>query len=156
MRITEVSQDCIDLVKKFEGFSAKPYLCPAKVPTIGYGTTIYPNGQRVRLTDKPITEAEARDILKHELNEFAKRVDAITIDTINQAQFDALTSFAYNIGAGALRTSTLLKRVNANPNDKNIKSHFMKWVNANGKVLNGLVNRRQAEADLYFKQWTLK
>jgi lysozyme len=104
------------------------------------------------LTDKPITEVEARNILKHELNEFAKRVDSITIDTINQAQFDALTSFAYNIGAGALRTSTLLKRVNSNPNDKNIKSHFMKWVNANGKVMNGLINRRQAEADLYYKK----
>ena len=152
MRITAVSDDCVDLVKKFEGFSSKPYLCPAKVPTIGYGTTIYPNGQRVRLTDKNITEKEAKDILKHELNEFSKRVDAITVDTINQSQFDALTSFAYNIGTGALRTSTLLKRVNAKTDDKNIRSHFMRWVNANGKPLNGLINRREAEADLYFKQ----
>ncbi len=90
MRITEVSQDCIDLVKKFEGFSAKPYLCPAKVPTIGYGTTIYPNGQRVRLTDKPITEVEAKDILKHELNEFAKRVDAISIPLATTSTMNAI------------------------------------------------------------------
>lgn len=151
MRITSVSQDCIDLVKMFEGFSSKPYLCPAKVPTIGFGATIYPNGQRVRLTDKNITEKEAEEILAHELKEAAKRVDALTIDTVTQHQFDALVSFAYNVGSGALKTSTLLKRVNTNPNDKNIRAQFMRWVNANGKQLEGLVNRRKAEADLYFK-----
>jgi lysozyme len=151
MRITTVSQDCIDLVKRFEGFSSKPYLCPASVCTIGYGTTIYPNGRRVRLEDKSLTEKEAEDILKHELNEFGKRVDSMTIDSINQAQFDALTSFAYNLGANALKGSTLLKKVNANPSDPSIRNEFRKWVNAGGKTLKGLVLRRTAEADLYFK-----
>ncbi len=150
-KITTISDKCIDLVKSFEGFFSKPYLCPAKVPTIGYGTILYPNGKKVTLQDKPCTEAEAIEWMRYELNQKAKEVDAMTTDAVTQHQFDALVSFAYNCGSNALKGSTLLKRVNSNPTDPTIKDAFMMWVKANGKTLKGLVRRREAEAALYFK-----
>ena len=150
MKITEISDACIDLVKSFEGFFSKPYLCPANVPTIGYGTIIYPNGKKVTLQDLPIDEKKAIEFMRFELNQKAKEVDAMTTDAVNQRQFDALVSFAYNCGSGALKGSTLLKRVNANPSDPTIIDAFLMWTKADGKTLNGLVRRRKAEAKLYF------
>jgi len=150
MRIQKVSQSCIDLVKEFEGLSLKPYLCPAQVPTIGFGLTMYPNGTRVRIIDKPITEKEAELYLHEELNKFGKQVDSFTRDDLTQSQFDALTSFCYNLGGGNLKSSTLLKKVNLNPQDPTIKAEFLKWNKAGGKVLAGLTRRREAEAALYF------
>lgn len=150
MKITEISDACINLVKSFEGFFSKPYLCPAKVPTIGYGTILYPNGKKVTLQDKPCTEAEAIEWMRYELNQKAKEVDAMAIDAVNQHQFDSLVSFAYNCGSNALKNSTILKRVNANPNDPTITDAFMMWVKADGAILQGLVRRRKAEAALYF------
>jgi len=150
MKITEISDACINLVKSFEGFFSKPYLCPAKVPTIGYGTILYPNGKKVTLQDKPCTEAEAIEWMRYELNQKAKEVDAMAIDTVNQHQFDSLVSFAYNCGSNALKNSTILKRVNANPNDPTITDAFMMWVRAGDEILQGLVRRRKAEAALYF------
>ena len=150
MKITEISDACINLVKSFEGFFSKPYLCPAKVPTIGYGTILYPNGKKVTLQDKPCTEAEAIEWMRYELNQKAKEVDAMAIDTVTQHQFDSLVSFAYNCGSNALKNSTILKRVNANPNDPTITDAFMMWVKCDGAILQGLVRRRKAEAALYF------
>ena len=150
MKITEISDACIDLVKSFEGFFSKPYLCPAKVPTIGYGTILYPNGKKVTLQDLPIDEKKAIEFMRFELNQKAKEVDAMTSDAVTQHQFDALVSFAYNCGSGALKGSTLLKRVNANPSDPTIIDAFLMWTKADGKTLNGLVRRRKAEAKLYF------
>jgi len=150
MKITEISDACIDLVKSFEGFFSKPYLCPANVPTIGYGTILYPNGKKVTLQDLPIDEKKAIEFMRFELNQKAKEVDAMTTDAVNQRQFDALVSFAYNCGSGALKGSTLLKRVNFNPQDLTIIDAFLMWNRANGKVLNGLTRRRKAEAKLYF------
>lgn len=150
-KITEISDSCIDLVKSFEGFFPKPYLCPANVPTIGYGTIMYPNGRKVTLQDPAISESKAIEYMRYELNKKAKEVDAMTTDSVNQNQFDALVSFAYNCGSNALKNSTLLKRVNSNPNDKSITDAFLMWVKADGKTLSGLVRRRKAEAALYFK-----
>lgn len=152
MKVTTISDECIKLVKEFEGFFSKPYLCPANVPTIGYGTIIYPNGKKVTLQDKPCTELEAIEWMRFELNQKAKEVDAMTTDSVNQYQFDALVSFAYNCGSNALKNSTLLKRVNINPNDPTITDAFLMWNKANGKVLNGLTRRRKREAELYFKK----
>ena len=149
MRIQKVSQSCIDLVKAFEGLSLKPYLCPANVPTIGYGLTLYPNGVRVRMTDRVISEREAELYLHEELNKFGKIVDSFTRDDITQHQFDALTSFCYNVGGGNLKSSTLLKKVNANPLDPTIKAEFLKWNKGGGKVLDGLTRRRKSESTLY-------
>jgi lysozyme len=89
--------------------------------------------------------------LHEELNKFGKQVDSFTRDDLTQSQFDALTSFCYNLGGGNLKSSTLLKKVNLNPNDPTIKAEFLKWNKAGGKVLAGLTRRREAEATLYFK-----
>lgn len=151
-KITNASSNCINLVKKFEGWSAKPYKCPAGIPTIGYGNTFYENGTKVSMNDPAITEERGIELLKHELHKFAKYVDSYCRDDINQFQFDALVSFCYNLGPANLKNSTLLKKVNANPTDPSIRDEFMKWTKAGGKVLKGLVTRRTAEADLYFSK----
>jgi lysozyme len=140
------------MIKSFEGFRGTPYKCPAGIPTIGYGATFYPNGKKVTMTDAAITEEQATDLLAHMLVSFEKYVDSYCIDTITQNQFDALVSFTYNLGPANLKASTLLKKVNTNPNDESIKLEFLKWVKAGGKTLKGLVRRREAEANLYFKK----
>ena len=149
MRVTKISQKGIDLVKQFEGYSEKVDKCPAGIPTVGYGLTIYPNDQRVKMTDPPMSLKLAELYLHEELNKFAAKVDSFTRDDITQNQLDALTSFAYNLGAKALQDSTLIKKVNANPLDPTIQKEFMKWVNAGGRKLEGLVRRRAAEWELY-------
>jgi lysozyme len=162
----QVNKDTVDLVKSFEGFFKDAYLDPVNIPTIGYGTIQYPpyylKGRRVRVGDPTITEAQAVDFMMYELNQKAADIEnnhLITKD-VTDNQFGALVSFAYNVGtdidsddiAEGLGDSTLLKKVNADPNDPTIRTEFMKWVNAGGKKLNGLVRRRGAEADLYFKK----
>lgn len=146
----QASQKGLDLIKRFEGFRSKPYLCPAGVPTIGYGSTYYQNGVKVKLTDLAISEEAAEQLLKVNLVHYERGVDSMTKDHINQTQFDALVSFAYNVGLVNYKNSTLLKRVNADPNDPDIEKQFMRWVRAGGKVIKGLIVRRNAEAALYF------
>ena len=151
-KITKTGTAGIELIKKFEGFMSKPYKCPAGIPTIGYGATFYPGGKKVTMADKAITEVEATELLASMLTKFEQYVDSYCIDTITQNQFDALVSFCYNLGPNNLKSSTLLKKVNLNPNDETIRAEFMKWTKAGGKVLKGLTLRRTAEADLYFKK----
>ena len=146
----QASQKGLDLIKRFEGFRSKPYLCPAGVPTIGYGSTYYQNGVKVKLTDPAISEEGAEQLLKVNLVHYERGVDSMTKDHINQNQFDALVSFAYNVGLVNYKNSTLLKRVNADPNDPDIEKQFMRWVRAGGKVIKGLIVRLNAEAALYF------
>lgn len=150
MKVTKASQKGLDLIKRFEGLELKPYKCPAGIPTIGYGNTYYPSGSKVKLTDPTITKEKAEELLKFLLGSYEKSVDSFCRDDISQNQFDALVSFAYNCGVNNLKSSTLLKKVNANPNDPTIKAEFLKWNKASGRVLAGLTKRRQAEADLYF------
>jgi len=139
------------LICEFEGLKLKPYLCSAKIPTIGYGNTYYPNGKRVTLLDEPITKEYAFEMFKSIADKFAKRVDDMVVKEVNQNQFNALVSFAYNVGTGAFATSTLLKKVNNNPNDATIKNEFLKWTKAGGKVIQGLINRRIKESEVYLK-----
>jgi lysozyme len=150
MKITKISNLGLELIKKYEGFKAKAYLCPANVPTIGYGSTYYEDGTKVKLTDSPITQERATELLEALLVSYERSVDSYCVDTINQNQFDALCSFAYNCGVGNLKSSTLLKKVNKNPNDPTIKDEFLKWNKGGGKVLSGLTKRRIEEAQLYF------
>ena len=138
------------LICKFEGLKLKPYLCSAKIPTIGYGNTYYPDGKRVTLLDKEITKQYAFEIFKEVADRFAKRVDALVTKPLTQNQFNALVSLCYNIGTGNFSSSTLLKKVNINPNDLSIKSEFLRWNKANKVVVNGLTNRRNEEAVIYF------
>jgi len=144
----KISSKGLDLIKHFEGFSAKAYKCPAGVITIGYGSTYYENGDRVKITDV-IDKERATELLLGITRFFELEVDKMTRDDITQEQFDALVSFAYNLGSQALKGSTLLKKVNKNPNDLTISSEFSKWVKAGGKTLQGLVTRRISEAKLY-------
>ena len=149
-KITKIGDKGLAIIKEFEGWSAKPYLCPAGIPTIGYGNTFYANGTKVKMTDAVITTAKGEELLKMVLKSFEQYVDSYCIDTINQNQFDALCSFCYNLGPSNLKSSTLIKKVNQNPADTSIEAEFRKWNKSNGKALAGLTRRRQAEADLYF------
>ena len=140
------------LIQQFEGLYLKPYLCPKKVATIGYGNTFYENGKAVTMSDPPITKERAISLFLRIIHPFEEQVTALLKKAVNQQQFNALVSFAYNVGVGALGGSTLLKKVNVNPNDPTIRDEFMKWVKVNGAVFTGLVNRRKAEADMYFSK----
>jgi lysozyme len=146
----KLSQSGYDLIKEFEGLSLKPYKCSAGVPTIGYGSTYYENGVRVTMSDVPITKERAFDLLKINASRFAIKVDNLLKKPVTQNQFNALVSFAYNVGSGALASSTLLKLVNNNPNDANIAKEFLKWNKAGGNAVKGLTNRRIKESALYF------
>lgn len=154
----KLNEEGYQMIMNFEGLSLKPYLCSAGVPTIGYGNTYYPNGKKVTLKDKPITKEYAIEIFKFIADLFAKDVNNLLKTTVTQNQFNALVSFAYNVGSDidaddipeGLGDSTLLKKVNKNPNDLSIMAEFLKWNKSNGKVSNGLVKRRKLEAKLYF------
>ncbi len=149
----KTSENGVNFIKGFEGFRNKPYLCSANVPTIGYGTTIYPDGVKVSLKDLPITESQAIFFLKHDLEKFEKGVISLLGNTkVNQNQFDALVSFAYNCGLGNLKASTLLKLVKALPTSEAIFNQFLRWNKAGGKEVSGLTRRRKAEAELYYKK----
>ena len=138
------------LIKKYEGFYSKPYLDPIGIPTIGYGATYYPNKVKVTMKDKPLTEKEASELLIQMLKVYENQVALLVTKLINQNQFDALVSFTYNLGATNFGKSTLLKKININPNDPTIRQEFEKWNRAGGIVLNGLTKRRKDEAILYF------
>lgn len=138
------------IIRKFEGLKLQAYLCPANVWTIGYGSTFYENGSKVEPGDK-ITIERADRLLFEMVKRFELGVKGVVKSNINENQLGALTSFAFNVGVSALQKSTLLKKVNVNPNDPTIRNEFMRWTKAGGKVLNGLVRRREAEADLYFQ-----
>ena len=140
----KTSQKGIDLIKRFEGFSPTAYLCPAGVWTIGYGHTA-----GVREGDS-VDEDTAEDFLREDLADAEGAVEKHVKVPLKQWQFDALVSFTFNLGAGNLYNSTLLKKVNRNPDDPAIRQEFGKWVHAGGRVLPGLVERRKAEADMYF------
>jgi lysozyme len=138
------------LICEFEGFSSKPYLCPAKLATIGYGNTFYKDGTKVTMLDKEITKSEAFEMFKDIADKFAKRVSNCVTSPLNQNQFNSLVSFTYNVGVANFMNSTLLKRVNANHNDPDIRTQFLRWDKVGTKKLSGLTKRRKIEANTYF------
>lgn len=139
-----------NIICEFEGFSAKPYLCPAKIATIGYGNTFYSNGKKVTMLDKEISKSQAFEMFKEIADKFASKVSKVVTSPLNQNQFNSLVSFAYNVGTGNFMNSTLLKKVNANHNDPAIRTEFLKWDKVGTKKLAGLTRRRIYEADNYF------
>lgn len=153
MKSLSVSNNFLKLVKNAEGLSLTPYLCPAKVPTIGYGTTIYPDNTKVTLKDKPITKELAHNYLMNDVIPALKLIEKLVKPELSQNQIDALVDFIYNVGPGNFKASTLLKKINANVNDETIADEFKKWnkatVNGVKKILVGLTDRRKAEADLW-------
>ena len=144
-----------ELCRRFEGFSSKPYICPAGVPTIGYGSTYYMDGRRVTLQDAPVTQEQAGQLLAYELlNTYAPGVIrqcpillALAAQTRDWRKLNAIVDFAYNLGVGRLQTSTLRRKINAQ-DWEGAKEQLMLWTRGGGKVLRGLVIRRQAECAL--------
>jgi lysozyme len=139
----------IKILHDFEGLRLTSYLCPAGVWTIGYGNTFYEDGTPVR-SGQTITKERAEQLFLFVVNRFASDVQNLLRRTLNENQFSAIVSFAYNVGIGNLRKSTLLRKVNANPRDTTIRAEFLKWNKASGRELAGLTRRRAAEAVLYF------
>jgi lysozyme len=155
-------QEAIELMHKFEGIKLVAYECPAslrmplnkKFYTIGYGNTFYEDGTKVKLGES-ITLERANELFNNIVEiSFCRKIRGLIKSEINNNQFSALVSFAYNIGVGNSRrgfaSSTLLKKVNKNPNDLTIKNEFLKWNKARGIVLLGLTRRRISESNLYF------
>ena len=132
----------IELIKHFEGCELEAYKCPAGVWTIGYG---HIKGVKEGMT---ITEHQAEEMLKSELNEYDGYINNLVTAELNQNQFDAMVSWVYNLGGGNLKASTLLKVLNAG-DYAGVPAQMMRWNKAGGKVLEGLTRRRQAEADLF-------
>jgi lysozyme len=139
----------IDLMHFFEGCKLEAYQCSAKVWTIGWGNTFYENGTPVKQGDK-ITQDRANSLFVFVANKFADEIKKLIKTNLTENQFSALVCFAYNVGTGNLAKSTLLKKVNANPNDATIANEFLRWNKAGGKELLGLTRRRTAESKLYF------
>lgn len=136
------------IARRWEGCYLSPYLCPAGVPTIGYGTTYYDDGKMVTLLDGPITQSRANNLLIHTLkNDHAYQVAALCPGADTPERLAALIDFAYNVGNGALARSNLRKKVNAGL-WADVPHELAKWVKGGGKVLPGLVKRREAEAAL--------
>jgi len=141
------SVNCINLIKKWEGCKLESYKCSAGHWTIGYGNTFYEDNTKVKQGDK-ITQKRAEALLVNLLPKFESIVNKKITISLNQNQFDSLVSYTWNTGG----SDTLFKMINKKASDKEIREWFeTKYISANGKVLQGLMNRRKDEANLYFK-----
>jgi lysozyme len=140
----------LNLIESFEGCILHPYLDAVKLPTIGIGTTVYPDGKKVTMKDLSITKDQARAFLKSHMDKDCVAVSTLVKVVINDNQFAALVSFAYNLGTGALSTSTLLRKLNLG-DVAGAADEFLKWTHAGGIELRGLVRRRQAERTLFLR-----
>jgi lysozyme len=143
----KISEEGKDLIKSFEGCRLNAYKCSAGVPTIGYGNTYYPNGDKVQMSDV-ITLEQAKELFDDLIVRYERIVNSKLKVEVKQNEFDALVSHTYNTGG----STTLFKLVNMEANKDKIKDWFLtKYITANGKVLQGLKNRRLKEWELYNK-----
>ena len=134
------------ICKSFEGFKSTPYLCPAGVPTIGYGSTFYPGKIKVTLQDTSISAEQAEQILMYVLSMYAQNVSKLSpILNENESHLGAVISFAYNLGVARYRASTFRSRIDSGA-CAGARVEIVKWTRCGGRVLPGLVRRRQAEA----------
>lgn len=154
-----LSEDGSNLIKRFEGVRLKPYRCPAGLWTIGVGSVLYPEQhaqtlkERAQFCLKPehfrnFTEDEVDELFRKDIRRFERGVRRLITYPINQHQFDALVSFAFNLGLGALQRSTLRRKINRG-DLVGAQEEFPKWRRAGGKILQGLVRRRAAEAAMF-------
>lgn len=139
-----ITEDGVRLIRRFEGFSATPYVCPAGYLTVGYGHVV----KNVDAFRQPITENEATEILTVDVETAERTVLRLISVPLTDGQFDALVSFTFNLGAGALQRSTLRRKINREEHE-DVPAEFLRWVWAGGRKLPGLIRRRQAEAALY-------
>lgn len=141
----KASEKAYSLIRQFEGLKLTAYRCPAGVRTVGYGHTsgVVPG--------MIITKEQAEEFLKQDIATAENIINA-ECRNLRQCQFDALVSFVFNVGGENFRKSTLLKKIEANPDDNSIMDEFLRWVYAKGVVLQGLQKRRLAEMRLYFSE----
>lgn len=139
-----ITQNGLDLIKRFEGFSRTVYFCPAGYPTIGYGHVLKDDED----FSAGIDEAQAEELLRQDAQIAERAVLRLITVPLTDGQFDALVSFTYNLGGGALQRSTLRRKINREEHAE-VPEQFMRWVWAGGRKLNGLVRRRYAECLLY-------
>lgn len=153
MEIKELDDAGVALIAKFEGCVLKPYLDQVGIPTIGIGMTYYPEtGKKVTLNDKPLAStSEAYRQFKLMARSYCMGVYSVARDDINQNQFNALVSLCYNIGTDGFKGSTVLKLVNQYIGGKPLEDAFLMWKKAGGKVIDGLVKRRELEYQTYMK-----
>lgn len=138
----------IPLLERFEGFRPRPYLCSAGVPTIGFGTTQYLDGRRVTLKDEPITREHALILLREQvLTDYLPQVLRLCQGLDTTQRVAAISSWAYNLGIGALRSSTMRRRINEQA-WPDARLECKRWNRAAGRIVAGLVKRREAEAAL--------
>ena len=145
MRCNDVG---IEVIKHFDGFHSKVYLCPAGIPTIGYGSTRGKDGKRLRRNAAHITEAEGEELLKRDISSAEKAIKRLVKVELNENEFSALCSFVYNLGSGNLQSSTLRAKLNRGDYE-GAANEFPKWRRAGGKILKGLVLRREMERKLF-------
>lgn len=144
------------IIKKWEGLVdgkpdtplLDPYVCPAGIPTIGWGSTWWFDGSPITMETRGIARDEAQTLLERELNHTTGAIRTLVKVPLNQNQFDALSSFIYNVGSGNFQSSTLRMKLNRGDYDA-AQSEFWKWRRANGKILRGLVRRRAEEESLF-------
>lgn len=129
-----------------EGLKLKPYLDTQGIPTIAMGNTFYENGSKVKMSDPALSKIEAEHLAKIIADRFASKVNILVKSNVNQNQFNALVSLAYNIGLNGFENSTVLRLVNADPNNKKIQDAFMMWTKNKE-----LIGRRKSEVNQYFK-----
>ncbi len=141
-----VTDSGLALIKRFEGFAPEIYICPAGWPTIGYGHVVRDH-ERKRFADG-IDEAAAEDLLRRDVETATHAVLRLIRVPLEDGQFDALVSFAFNLGGGALQRSTLRRKVNREEHC-GVPRELRRWVWARGRKLKGLMRRREAEAALY-------
>jgi len=141
-----VTEEGLNLIKRFEGFSPAIYICPAGYPTIGYGHVVLAH-EREQFAEG-ITQAKATDILRKDVGIAERAVVRLISEPLTDGQFDALVSFTFNLGAGALQRSTLRRKVNRWEHES-VLAELMKWVWAAGKKFPGLIRRRRSESSLY-------
>lgn len=144
-----LSNKGMKLLEQFEGLRLEAYLDSASIATIGFGSIKYPNGNKVKLGDK-ITKAQAKEYKLHDLKEFVSTVNTYVKVPLTQNQYDALVSLSYNIGSSAFKNSTLLNKLNSG-DYKGAAEQFLVWNKVNSKRVQGLVNRREAERNLFLK-----
>lgn len=147
-----ISERGIAAIRAFESFRAKAYPDPktGDTPwTVGYGSIRYEDGATVKKGDI-ITEARANYLLRLDVAHRCETIASLIKTELNQNQIDSIISLSYNIGVGAFSKSTLLKKVNKDPNDPTIADEFMRWINKGTPVEKGLTRRRKAEVALYY------
>lgn len=151
----QASDACLDLIKRSEAWSAEPYLCPAAVWTIGWGSTHDLNGEPVSRMTPAIDKSIGELLLRHDIRLAELAVSRLITVPLSQSQFDALVDFVYNLGSGALQASTLRARLNRGQYSE-VPAQLRRWVHGGGRVLPGLVIRREAEVSLWNQNESLQ